>query len=352
DDTYVPPADGSDPVAGETAYMTGNLVGGANCVDCHSLPSGENGVIIPNNALLEPQDMVVPQLRNMYEKTRFDNTLSSTVRGFGFTHDGAVDDLVSFLQFPAFNFADDNERRDVASFLMAFDTGTHPAVGAQWTMDGTNEIAGTPRLNQLESAADANAIGLIVKGRDSFGDLRGWTYVGGGNYDPDRDAESVLSRAVLLALASTGSELTFTAVLEGCETRLGIDRDEDGFLDRDERDGGSDPADPNSTPGTSSVGDDDLTAQVGLIAAPNPVRFAPLRLEFSVEQASSVRLDVFDIQGRRVRSLMTNEVLPAGTHSATWDLRDENGRLMSQGIYFVRVLSPSFTLSQRVMVTR
>jgi hypothetical protein len=29
---------------------------------------------------------------------------------------------------------------------------------------------------------------------------------------------------------------------------MGVDRDEDGFFDRDEIDGGSDPADPGSTP--------------------------------------------------------------------------------------------------------
>jgi hypothetical protein len=34
---------------------------------------------------------------------------------------------------------------------------------------------------------------------------------------------------------------------------MGIDRDEDGFLDRDELDAGSDPADPQSTPGTTTT---------------------------------------------------------------------------------------------------
>ena len=34
----------------------------------------------------------------------------------------------------------------------------------------------------------------------------------------------------------------------GSGLRIGIDRDEDGFFDRDEIDGGSDPADPGSTP--------------------------------------------------------------------------------------------------------
>ena len=46
-----------------------------------------------------------------------------------------------------------------------------------------------------------------------------------------------------------GFELTFTAVPLGTELRLGVDRDGDGFLDRDELDAGSDPASSFSVPG-------------------------------------------------------------------------------------------------------
>ena len=129
---------GQDPIHGETLFLTGNLVGGANCVDCHALPTGENGIIIPGPALAEDEGKVVPQLRNMYEKTRFDVGGGSTVRGYGFIHDGSVKDVFEFLQFPAFTFASDNDRRDVEAFLLAFDTGTHRAIGAQWTMTGSN----------------------------------------------------------------------------------------------------------------------------------------------------------------------------------------------------------------------
>ena len=58
---------------------------------------------------------------------------------------------------------------------------------------------------------------------------------------------------VEMASAAPGSELTYTVVPVGTGTRYGVDRDEDGHLDRDELDAGSDPADPDSTPGNIPV---------------------------------------------------------------------------------------------------
>ncbi len=52
----------------------------------------------------------------------------------------------------------------------------------------------------------------------------------------------------MLALAVPGGEVTFTVVPLGSETRLGIDRDLDGFFDRDEIAACSDPADPLDIP--------------------------------------------------------------------------------------------------------
>jgi len=52
----------------------------------------------------------------------------------------------------------------------------------------------------------------------------------------------------LLALAQPGNEITFTVVPQGTGIRLGIDRDWDGLLDRDELDAGSNPADSQLLP--------------------------------------------------------------------------------------------------------
>ena len=90
---------------------------------------------------------------------------------------------------------------------------------------------------------------LVVKGTLS-GEARGWLYRPLlGNFESDRAADPPLLPAQLRAIATVvGQELTYTCVPPGSGVRIGVDRDEDGFFDRDELDGGSDPADPSSTP--------------------------------------------------------------------------------------------------------
>ncbi len=81
-----------------------------------------------------------------------------------------------------------------------------------------------------------------------------------------------------------------------------------------------------------------LPERLGLRAigsAPSP---GPVGLELALPARAGVRLDVFDVQGRRVRGLL-DAVLEAGTHAASWDGRDETGRAASAGSYFVRMES-------------
>jgi len=344
---------GGNPTHGESLFNTGNLDGGSvQCAQCHTLPTGENGLIISRQLIREPQDMEVPQLRNMWEKTRFQTT-GASVRGFGYDHDGSVKDLFTFLQFPGFSFSSDNDRRDVAAFLLLFETGTKPAVGADWTMDGTNQSAGMPRVTTMVGQADLGNVGLIAKGRDGFGTLRGWSYTGGDNWISDRKVDGTLHLATLLGMAAAGHEITFTAVVTGTQDRLGVDRDQDGFRDRDELDAGSNPADPLSVPAASGVGDGESVAGRLLgHATPNPAAMFGTRISYDVPRPGPVRLAVFDLSGREIAVLVDAPSHAAGQFEASWNLRDDRGARVSAGIYFVRYHSVSGTSAERVVVLR
>jgi len=349
------PTTGPNATRGLTLFTTARLMtGGLDCSNCHTLPTGENEIIVPRQVIGGSQDFNVPQLRNLYEKTRFETTGPSSVRGFGFTHDGTKPNLFTFLQSSLFRFTSDDDRRDVEAFLLALGMDTHPAVGAQWTMDGKNEAEGRPRLETLVGVADAGIVGLFAKGRDAEGQSRGWVYEGTNAWQSDRTTEAPMSLDELLALAEEDREITFTAVVLGTEFRMGIDRDGDGYFDQDELDQGSDPADPSSIPDEPL----DVATAIGSVPAllspvsPNPARSRGVTFTTSLPAPGPLRVYVHDVRGRLVRLLVNEPEASAGSTTITWDLRDEDGRHATNGVYFVRVLAAGGHMARTVVVAR
>ena len=67
---------------------------------------------------------------------------------------------------------------------------------------------------------------------------------------------------------------------------------------------------------------------------PNP--FNPsTTISYSLPNNSSVKLDIYDVAGRKVRSLL-DESKSAGYHNVVWNGRDENGREVASGMYLYR----------------
>jgi YVTN family beta-propeller protein len=258
------------------------------CVTCHTLPTGGGTdytlqgitlVPIPPGPNGEHHHMLVsvdgstnitvkvPQLRNLYEKVGFDLTQAVNRAGFGLLHDGSVDSIARFVDEPVFVLQSDQETADLVAFLLSFSGSDLPqgstnvfaleppgtpskdsyaAVGAQTTLvDVNNPDPGQLALiASMIGQADTKKVGLVVKGVQG-GIPRGYAYIGAGQFQSDRAGE-IVTAAALQAAAMPGSELTYTVVPRGTATRIGIDRDLDGCLDRDELDGGTDPADPSS----------------------------------------------------------------------------------------------------------
>src|SRR5262249_34140063 len=206
---------------GQTLFTNARLDGGVfTCNNCHTgvpgFGSGTNGIIIPGTLLQEPQDFKVPQLRGMYQKIGMVSAPGEHIAGFGFIHDGSIDSLLDFLRAPVFTFAGDDDRLDVAAFVMAFDTGLAPAVGLQVTVNDANKASTsvTDRISLLMSQADAGNCALVVKGIYG-GAPRGFLYVGNGMFQSDRASDSPVSWQTLVQAAARGSELTLTGIPPG-----------------------------------------------------------------------------------------------------------------------------------------
>ena len=68
---------------------------------------------------------------------------------------------------------------------------------------------------------------------------------------------------------------------------------------------------------------------------PNP--FNPsTTIEYALNVASDVSLHIYDMQGRVVKTLVSNN-LDAGSHSIVWNGINDNGVQVSSGMYLVRM---------------
>ncbi|TMQ72798.1 MAG: T9SS type A sorting domain-containing protein [Candidatus Eisenbacteria bacterium] len=99
--------------------------------------------------------------------------------------------------------------------------------------------------------------------------------------------------------------------------------------------------------GVTAVGDASATELAFLPPAPNPAS-GRTRFSFRLPSRGAASLAIFDVSGRRVRALATG-LMEAGPHEATWDGRDEAGTMVSSGLYFARLETPTGTLTRRVV---
>ena len=83
---------------------------------------------------------------------------------------------------------------------------------------------------------------------------------------------------------------------------------------------------------------------------PNP--FKPLtKISVSLDRDGYASLDVYDMQGRRVRRLV-GDVLKAGEHSIVWDGQDDSGRKVGSGVYFAKLISGGATADHKMVLLK
>lgn len=83
---------------------------------------------------------------------------------------------------------------------------------------------------------------------------------------------------------------------------------------------------------------------------PNP--FNPTTtISFSLSEPAPVALEIYNVSGRRVRTLVRSQQ-PAGTHEVTWDGRDDSGASVSSGVYFYRLTAGEYSEAKRMTLLR
>src|SRR4051812_24916075 len=248
------------------------------CESCHKLDphaNADKGVAAPGFFGADGRYTIdggtegfkTPHLRNQYQKVGMfgmpstpvhpgnDAFQGDQVRGFGFNHDGSLPTIFNFIsaisngagfeQSPTTpggfmpGPAGELQKRQVESFMLAFDSNLAPIVGQQATLTQDNGAVAGARIDLLIDRARAGECDLVVKGGSEHGE-KGYLYdVASGLFIGNRRHDAPVSDASLRQRASQrGGELTYTCTPPGSGVRIGIDRNEDGILDGDEEDDG------------------------------------------------------------------------------------------------------------------
>ncbi|MBD3335345.1 MAG: T9SS type A sorting domain-containing protein, partial [Candidatus Eisenbacteria bacterium] len=83
----------------------------------------------------------------------------------------------------------------------------------------------------------------------------------------------------------------------------------------------------------SSVDGYGVLGSATLMCAPNPFRSA-IEIRYELAAAGFVRLQIVDVQGRRVRELLDGGRRSGGGHATVWDGTDRDGAPVPNGVYF------------------
>jgi hypothetical protein len=86
----------------------------------------------------------------------------------------------------------------------------------------------------------------------------------------------------------------------------------------------------------TSVPQDPVLPDAFVLYDPYPNPFNPLvNIEYALTKGSLVRADVYDLLGRKVKSLFYGEQAP-GSYLLTWDGNDNENRVSAAGVYFIK----------------
>jgi hypothetical protein len=91
-------------------------------------------------------------------------------------------------------------------------------------------------------------------------------------------------------------------------------------------------------------------SRVGIAISPNPFR-TTANIGFRLPAGTLVRLTIHDVAGRLIKTV-TRGYRGPGRHNETWDGTDEEGRPLSDGVYFARVQSKYGMASGKCVLVR
>ncbi|HQQ67952.1 MAG TPA: hypothetical protein PLX77_03895 [Candidatus Cloacimonadota bacterium] len=83
---------------------------------------------------------------------------------------------------------------------------------------------------------------------------------------------------------------------------------------------------------------------------PNPFNWSTT-ISFSLPQDTPVRLDIFNLEGQLVKTLI-DDTMPAGIHKVKWNTKDMKNKIVPRGVYRYSLSSPGTTESKSMLLMK
>jgi hypothetical protein len=85
---------------------------------------------------------------------------------------------------------------------------------------------------------------------------------------------------------------------------------------------------------------------------PNPVTSREVGCELELQRAGPVSIQVFDVGGRLIRTLLDGKFLGAGTHLVSFPAFDRSDRALESGVYFLKLEAPGISKGKMFVIQR
>ena len=83
---------------------------------------------------------------------------------------------------------------------------------------------------------------------------------------------------------------------------------------------------------------------------PNPFN-SSTKIKYSIPNVSNIVIDIYSLLGQKIKTLIDESKQP-GYYEIIWDSRDENGTMVTSGLYLYRLKSENFTQVKKLLLIR
>jgi DNA-binding beta-propeller fold protein YncE len=222
----------------------------SSCVECHEINPANGQFGTARDAIFMAQvdqPFKIPSLRTVYAKVGMfglpkvpflggDNgPMGDQIRGFALTNDGSFDTVFRFVTASVFKFPNNDTRRDVEQYVLAFDSDLAPIVGQQVTLRRDNAGVADERIKLFEQRAGSPFTSKVLGGAVTECDLvakaaledgvQGFLFNPASGRFISRAGVSISDDELRGLAAVPGHEVTFTCVPPGSGSRIAFNQE-------------------------------------------------------------------------------------------------------------------------------